>query len=324
MNYRLLLPLILLFSTLSIHAEERWFEVELLLFQRNVDINDVKEDFSIKDSIVNTDKSIPLLKMQKDTLCDINEKMQNNGQENCVQKKLSRLPVLVNNSIFDSENNGFKLLDNDQLQLTPQRKKLEQHAAFTPLLHLAWRMPVKSKVRSIPIHLIAGENFTNTPPHVAQNKQISSSEQMLTNEPLPPDALFGNKITATDNNNMLQTQNVKQADKWTIDGNLKIYLQHYLFIDSQLIVRQKTTQNINTHNSNIEVINEVNDVQFINDLNNTSTAQQKTVIKEALFDQNRRLRSEEIHYFDNPLMGMIIQIRKIPEDELNRMLEKTI
>ena len=42
----------------------------------------------------------------------------------------------------------------------------------------------------------------------------------------------------------------------------------------------------------------------------------KTVITESLFDQNRRLRSGEIHYFDHPLMGMIVQIRKIPKNEL--------
>ena len=42
----------------------------------------------------------------------------------------------------------------------------------------------------------------------------------------------------------------------------------------------------------------------------------ETVITESLFDQNRRLRSGEIHYFDHPLMGMIVQIRKIPKNEL--------
>ena len=42
----------------------------------------------------------------------------------------------------------------------------------------------------------------------------------------------------------------------------------------------------------------------------------KTAVTETLFDQKRRLRSEEIHYLDHPLFGVIVQIRKIPADEL--------
>ncbi|MCW8994410.1 MAG: peptidoglycan binding protein CsiV, partial [Psychromonas sp.] len=62
MNYRLLLPLILLCSTCSASAQERWFEVELLLFKRNVDINHISEDLAVKDVKIDTSKSIPLLK----------------------------------------------------------------------------------------------------------------------------------------------------------------------------------------------------------------------------------------------------------------------
>ena len=38
--------------------------------------------------------------------------------------------------------------------------------------------------------------------------------------------------------------------------------------------------------------------------------------------QNRRVRSDEIHYFDHPKMGMILQIRKM-EQPINRTNETT-
>lgn len=254
MNYRLLLPLILLCATFSSSAEERWFEVELLLFQRNTDIKAVKEDLTIKDISINTSASIPLLKAAEDDLCV-------EGFP-CHHKEI---PLLIDDSQFASQTNGFHLLSNEQLQLTEQRNKLKRHAAFKPLLHLAWRMPVKSKNSAQAIHLFAGKNY---------------------------------------------------AGKWAIDGNFKIFLDRYLFIDSQLLVRQQTTSVIaKQQEQEFEVINSENDVQVIKPNESVLEpleVQRKTVINEALFDQNHRLRSGEIHYFDHPLMGIIVQIRKIP------------
>ncbi|WP_413698753.1 CsiV family protein [Psychromonas sp. KJ10-10] len=107
------------------------------------------------------------------------------------------------------------------------------------------------------------------------------------------------------------------ADKWAIDGNFKIYLNHFLYVDSQLIIRKEMTQEIVQPPQAVEVINDENGVQIASPtnlpLNDTPPAIIKQrVLKEILFDQNRRLRSEEIHYLDHPLMGIIIQIRKIP------------
>lgn len=315
LNYRLLLPLILASTAFSVHAEERWFEVELLLFQRNTDITSTKEELVVKNLNIDTRKSIPLLKTELEGTCkpeevivkkpsqgieflDDNEEVSNGVEyltdDNaaytdttkiikapCVPKKISEIPVLVDDSIFDAEKNGFQLLANDKLQLTPQREKLTEHASFKPLLHLAWRMPVDSKAKALPIHLIAGEDLSL---------------------PMPSDEL----------------SNTPPEPKWTIDGNFKIYVDHYLFIDSQLIVRQKVTQDIPLE-TNQETIEDIDgNVQIIkqNELINPVSTHKKTVITESLFDQNRRLRSGEIHYFDHPLMGMIVQIRKIPKNEL--------
>jgi hypothetical protein len=254
----------LLSSAFSISAQERWFEVELLLFKRTVDLKDVKEDLTINKNIVDSRDTLPLLKTAINGLC-----VQSSP---CFNKKI---PLLINDAQFDSQGNGFQLLDNSQLQLSQQREKLIKHAAFQPLLHLAWRMPVKSENSAKAIHLVAGENY---------GKEMNS----------------------------------EYADKWTIDGNFKIYLDHYLFIDSQLLIRQQTTQEIipaiiPSQDQDFEIFSTEDEVQIIEQKAITEPAelQQKTVIADILFDQNRRLRSGEIHYFDHPLMGMLVQIRKI-------------
>ena len=47
---------------------------------------------------------------------------------------------------------------------------------------------------------------------------------------------------------------------------------------------------------------------------NTEVPELKTI----RFEQNRRVISKEIHYFDHPYMGMIVQIRpfNVPEPEV--------
>ena len=61
LNYKRLLPLILLCASASINAETRWFEVELLLFERNAEINSTQESLIVKDAFADTSNSIPLL-----------------------------------------------------------------------------------------------------------------------------------------------------------------------------------------------------------------------------------------------------------------------
>ena len=269
MNYKLLIACILLCTTFSISAEERWFEVELLIFQRNIDPSAVKEELAIKNFMIDTSSSTPLLKTQRDDLC-----VEGND---CLADRVHFLPVLIDETQFASQTNGFQYLDNTQLQLTEQREKLKKHAAFKPLLHLAWRMPVKNRSSANAIHLFAGENYAD---------KLSQAS----------------------------------ADKWAIDGNFKIYLERYLFIDSQLIIRQETEQDVTSlatprKELEFEVVNSENDVQILNPKESFEPIEikQKTVINEVIFDQNRRLRSEEVHYFDHPLMGMIVQIRKVPQ-----------
>lgn len=271
MNYKYLLALFLMLNSLALQAETRWFEVELLIFKRNVTLSSQTENLSQDNIQLNFSRSIPLLKIPKSTDCS--------PEVSCLSQNI---PMLVNKNQFNSQKTGFVLLNNSQLQLKKQRENLMRHRLFTPLLHLVWRMPVRSRNKTRPIRLSAGKNLANT------------------------------------------TLNGKQAnlkyinDKWEIDGNLRIYLDHYLYVDSQLIIRKRVMQDIPTNeqeekNAVLDIVNSQNDVQIIRVDNSIIPFRQaqQSVIKEILFDQTRRLRSGEIHYFDHPLMGMIIQIRKI-------------
>ncbi|WP_354625601.1 peptidoglycan binding protein CsiV [Psychromonas sp. MME2] len=293
MNYRLILPLILLLHAFPASAEERWFEIELLLFQRNVKLQDVSEHLTNDNINIDLSNSIPLIKTETALDC----------YETTTCLHVSH-PVLIDSTLFDSENNNFQRLTNGQLQLSVEREKLNRHAAYTPVLHLAWRMPVKNRYAAKPIHIFAGENFAQS----SADKSNASQELQ--------DSL-SNEIAIAVN----QEATPPAVDKWAIDGNFTVYLDHFLYIDSQLIIRQQVQQATPTaatqQNQSVEVVSSENDVQIIkqSEAIMPMAMQEVTKLTDVLFDQSRRLRSGEIHYFDHPLMGMIVQIRKIPAQE---------
>lgn len=275
MNYRILAALILSVASLSVQAETRWFEVELLVFERKTDLQSFKEQLSSEQIIVDTNDSINIVKSRKSSTCI--ESIVSIEAEACLSEQN---PTIINSATFDSQGNNFQYLPSSRLQLVSQRQRLANHAGFNPVFHMAWRMPVHGPQQSKPLHLFAGQNFALKQPSLA-------------------------------------------GDKWAIDGNFKIYLNHFLYIDSQVIIRKEVIEEIQQAQAPVELINDENGVQIASQFSNEAVTPviaptvtetksiKQSVIKEILFDQNRRLRSEEIHYLDHPLMGIIVQIRKI-------------
>ncbi|MCP4324269.1 MAG: hypothetical protein GY787_20910 [Alteromonadales bacterium] len=289
MNYRTLVALFITVASLSVQAEQRWFEVELLIFERNAEIDDINEHLSSDKISIDTENSISLLEPIRTSICI--------EGETCLSKEN---PTIITGSVFDSEGNNFQRLDKSRLQLVKQREKLQRHASFEPVFHMAWRMPVKGPQASKPIHLFAGENLAfNIQKRLLENISLQSSDAVAT------ELSDGEAISLI-------------TDKWAIDGNFKVYLNHYLFIDTQLVIRKEITEDIKQPDPIVvEVVDDENGVQIATQSEQAvvTEVKQQTVIKEILFDQNRRLRSEEVHYLDHPLMGIIVQIRKIPKVE---------
>jgi hypothetical protein len=291
LNYKLLLPALLLGTALP--AQARWFEIELLAFKRNVPIDAQSEEFAQKNFNIDTSSSIPLLRTETDNVCSHLQ------DSSCIYEQV---PLLVARDQFAAAENGFTYLSNGNLRLRNQRKNLSEHASFEPLLHITWRMNIKSKNHAIPIHLIAGKNYAPNMSQPIVNQTTVETEQ-------------GQSVVISGEAKDVKIQS-NNNDKWEIDGNFLVYLDHYLFIDSQLIVRQevvKDVDNNNNYDSRYEVVSGNENVQVIknNDALPTESVHQYKEIEEAYLNQTTRLESSEIHYIDHPLMGMIVEIRKM-------------
>jgi len=107
-------------------------------------------------------------------------------------------------------------------------------------------------------------------------------------------------VTNATDNNMVIT---KPLQPWSVDGLFKVYLENrYLFIDTEL---------------NIVKEGEAPSVLSEQKPNKGSKNSKQTDL--VSFKQERRVISGEIHYFDHPHIGMIVQIRRFdpskPADE---------
>ncbi|WP_371372776.1 CsiV family protein [Thalassotalea aquiviva] len=200
------------------------------------------------------------------------------------------------------------LLSRSSFQLRHIFNSLKRSAEFRPLLHMAWRQPVYSQRWAKPVKLMAGpkvSNISTIESSLAQNNAsdlTTATKQPQTNElelhinqiieqvqaqKFTPEKLVNelkdNKLTPVKSH--FQERNSEQQNDlqtWMVEGLFKVHLNHYLFIDSEL--------NFHLPNPNA-----------------TPGEPSGLLIP---FNQNRRVISNEIHYFDHPYVGLIVQIRR--------------
>ena len=93
---------------------------------------------------------------------------------------------------------------------------------------------------------------------------------------------------------------------WYIDGLFNVHLNHYLYI----------TADFNIYNQ--PLAQQVTKALTASTTNNGQAIKTDSSVELVRFEQNRRVISKQIHYFDHPYMGMVVQIRRYqrPEPEV--------
>ncbi|MCJ8319378.1 MAG: peptidoglycan binding protein CsiV [Colwellia sp.] len=89
------------------------------------------------------------------------------------------------------------------------------------------------------------------------------------------------------------TKPIEPIQPWSLDGLLRVHLNRYLYITADFNFLTSTPVDQKT----------------------STELDQQPIFKSIRFNQNRRVISGEIHYFDHPYMGMIVQIRKYKRPE---------
>jgi hypothetical protein len=237
------------------------------------------------------------------------------------------------------------LLDDAHLEMTELAKKFRWQKSTKPLLHIGWRQPMLARHLAKPIHLFAGKDFSadfdvlGNDKH-AQESQIDADEEaqatfvtqaFIKNENIQETSFLPSvKIIDIVAQLTLENNDPIQSPIWQLDGLLKIYLNHFLFIESDFDLRKVEQVKVNKEIEDnaiafieedaaqpVSLITKTEQLTLDTNPVNHDISQFVTKLTSHPMKQHRKVRSTEIHYFDHPTMGMVIQIRrfKIPEVE---------
>ncbi|MCF2899965.1 MULTISPECIES: CsiV family protein [unclassified Pseudoalteromonas] len=253
----------------------RWFEIEVLIYKQRP-APYLQEDFSLKHDEITAKREKDLLspaytaqarqeclngdsRFQSTTFADaiITSNPHSNVCDESVDylSSYDELPVTPVVEARDDTDEIY-LLAPEQLQFIEQKKQLDRKG-LTPILHTGWRFPEMSESKAPSIRLFSGDHFS----------QALDSQATTDND-------FINLVSPVQQYIPEQLQTIP---KWELEGLMKIYVRHYLFIHADFDISQRL---------------ESGDYE------------------KARFSQFKRVISNEIHYFDHPRMGMIVQIRR--------------
>jgi hypothetical protein len=123
------------------------------------------------------------------------------------------------------------------------------------------------------------------------------------------DARENAAITVNENTIKAPTPPKPPIQPWYLDGYFTVHLNHYLFITAEFNVMNKTLAEIASDALKPNPI-------MLSANNNAVATPKSSELKAIHFEQNRRVISQEIHYFDHPYIGMIVQIRRYSAPEL--------
>lgn len=226
-------------------------------------------------------------------------------------------PVNHFGTLFDNAY-ATALLPEEDLELEELSLRIRSERGLTRLLHVAWRQQVEfGRENAKSMRLYGGDNYgihftekgvlhSNTlnpntniaETSVALDTPIAMFEDSLNKKSslvIPSAEYFerrlGRSIKIDTVNGRVKnntTQTVK--DIWQLEGRFKVFLQYvnrvpYLHIDSDIAYRQAVNSRVQGESEQILI--SVSDHPF------------------------RRVISTQLHYFDHPLYGMLVEIRRV-------------
>ncbi|MGF1696079.1 peptidoglycan binding protein CsiV [Vibrio lamellibrachiae] len=202
---------------------------------------------------------------------------------------------------------GVSMLPYDEYHLTDQATSLKKHAGFEVLVHKAWRQGDEGKASSPVFHIQAGSDYSEI-------FNPDGSEKLALTEESPVEGVVEQSF---------------DQPLYELDGKLQIYVQHYLYAETQLDLKSPSVRKVtfeekplendfdvaqlDTEQPKAEPL-EVDSTVLVGNMENvTPTVEIEEYLKSYRMDQKRRMRSTETHYLDHPLLGIVIQVRRVEQ-----------
>ena len=360
MIYLLIISILCCFSSTTQAQEDTdwWFDVEILIFKHNNAENTVTEQFdtvvdkpfsprisnvflpfyvvdtswleqalpecanlndvladTLTMSVANESSNQPIIRMDCAytlTLSDLVERSQPVDH----YQAYPTLPIHYEGIIFPRSEYAH-MLPQSELQLVSLYKDINWDKSYTPLLHTVWRQPVnidEENAYSIPI--LAGKNLTyqaHTPQLLAQPSLEQANTLMGTENP-------SNELPINES-----PINIVQKIKLGLDDTVPLYPDQLKETQDKAMI--DTTSVFEFEGLVTIYIKYINRVPYLHidshALFNTSRVADPLTIIPHTFKQRRRIISNQVHYFDHPYFGMVIELRRYKRPALAALESST-
>ncbi|WP_414830612.1 CsiV family protein [Alteromonas sp. H39] len=234
------------------------------------------------------------------------------------------IPIELSGHDWPRANQAHLLSANAQ-ELEKLSEQIRRNRDLTRLLHVTWRQQVRfGQDTASSVRLYAGQNYAQRftldgyaiPPEMDTPAPLLEVQQEEALRTLTEDTFFADlnarlaapqtvplarllQLQAGKDNvtGLEDTRPMADTDTpiWQLDGYMKVFLKYinrvpYLHIDSEMFYRQP--------------------VPVTAKLSSTAPDQPEYKLVSVPFKQLRRVISNQLHYFDHPLFGMVVEIRR--------------
>lgn len=281
---------------------EQWYQIELLIFSYPLD-GDANQEFwferprlTYPQRIVELTSAVPTEIILNNPSNSFNEESSfisseeprdlelDPKQTNLIDDELepqsnstaSPLPQIT----VTLEQQPFSLLDKDQLTFHSFLRRLTRQKDIRLLYHSAWRQPIEKRDQAESILIRGGDKYDD---HYELEGSVSFGLERYLH--IKTNLWFSTFIS-----------NVGQENRWPILPPLPI-------TSSQQAEKKQTDPFlINSKDNQSTTKNHFNQLFF------GSTENLYLVDKTVPMQQDRRMRSGELHYIDHPLMGLLVRV----------------
>ena len=179
---------------------------------------------------------------------------------------------------------SYKLLSPANYHLTDEVAKIAESKTQRIIFHTAWRQPGLDKNLALPIYF---KHNVAVPP-VIENEEN--------------DRLFNSAI---EQESEVSTELKAEPMPSVLEGVLRVTLSRYLHFEAELTFKNKIPKLVSSDNP----------FSILDNENERSELKKQGVIH--LKQNRRRIRSNELHYVDHPVLGILINITQyeIPEEK---------
>jgi len=264
--------LVIFFWSISVYAQERWFQIEVTIFSNEASIGSLEEEWEPKKTELDYPANIRRINLLSDLfltepiVTTIESLANQSSQQEIEENNRERILEITNPKIMTNQTT-FKLFDFERgsyLQLSPAEsdfqqtnRALQRSNDYRLLYHGLWRQPVTQESRAIAVLIEGGLTYGN-------RHELQGSLMIRFNE---------------------------NEDRVVIDANVWL---------TEFSITQDTEENWFLP----EIPEHLNG-------NNSRPRNTLDYFPQKIYhmNQTRDMRSMEFHYLDHPRLGLIVLVK---------------